>query len=103
MNRRIFLLALPGLSGCTSGRKPRLNGINYTDYIGKDTVSNFEREFGVEVRYSGVIEGSEEVIAKTMSGNSGWDVVFAEYRLVEPMHQMRLLTQLDHKRLPTLQ
>lgn len=102
MTRRLFFLGLTGLAGCTSGRKPRLNVINYTDYIGKDTVANFERDFGVEVRYSGVIEGSEEVIAKTMSGNSGWDVVFPENRLVGPMREMGLLAPLDAKRLGNL-
>jgi spermidine/putrescine transport system substrate-binding protein len=99
VKRRTFFLSLSGLAGCTSGKKPRLNVINYSDYIAKDTVANFEREFGVEVRYSAVIEGSEEVIAKTMSGNSGWDVVFPENRLVAPMREMSLLLPLDAKRL----
>ena len=102
MKRRIFLMGLPGLAGCTAGRKPRLNVINYTDYIGKDTVSDFEREFGVEVRYSAVIEGSEETIARTMSGNSGWDVIFPENRLVNPMRELGLLARLEHARLPNL-
>jgi spermidine/putrescine transport system substrate-binding protein len=79
-----------------------LNVINYSDYIAKDTVANFEREFGAEVRYSAVIEGSEEVIAKTMSGNSGWDVVFPENRLVAPMREMGLLAPLEPGRLGNL-
>lgn len=103
IQRRTFFFGLSGLAGCTGARKPRLNVINYTDYIGPKTIANFEQEFGVEVRYSGVIEGSEEVIAKTMSGNSGWDVVFPENRLVQPMSQMGLLAPVDHKRLPNLQ
>jgi spermidine/putrescine transport system substrate-binding protein len=103
MNRRIFLLGLPGLAGCTRQTKPRLNVINYSDYIAKETVPAFEKEFNVEVRYSAVIEGSEETIAKTMSGNSGWDVVFPENRLVFPMHEMGLLTPLDHAKLPNIQ
>lgn len=102
MKRRIFLMGLPGLAGCTAARKPRLNVINYSDYIAKDTVANFEREFGVELRYSAVIEGSEETIARTMSGNSGWDVVFPENRLVHPMRELGLLARLDHARLPNL-
>ncbi len=102
MRRRLFLMGLPGLVGCNSGRKPRLNVINYSDYIAKDTVANFEREFGVEVRYSAVIEASEETIARTISGNSGWDVVFPENRLVFPMRELGLLARLDHARLPNL-
>ncbi|WP_031496993.1 ABC transporter substrate-binding protein [Bryobacter aggregatus] len=102
MRRRIFLLGLPGLAGCSAGRKPRLNVLNYTDYIGKTTIADFEREFGAEVRYSPVIEGSEETMAKTISGNSGWDVVFPENRLVNPMREMGLLRRLDPARLPNL-
>ena len=102
MRRRLFLMSLPGLAGCTGTRKPRLNVINYSDYIAKDTVRNFEHEFGVDVRYSAVIEGSEETIAKTISGNSGWDVVFPENRLIGPMRELGLLAKLDHKRLPNL-
>jgi spermidine/putrescine transport system substrate-binding protein len=99
MKRRMFFMGLTGLAGCTSGRKPRLNVINYSDYIAADTVPKFEAEFGVEVRYSAVIEGSEETIAKTMSGNSGWDVVFPENRLVNPMREMGLLAPLEGARL----
>jgi len=102
MKRRHFFMALTGLAGCTANTKPRLNVINYSDYIAKETVPNFEKEFNVHVRYSAVIEGSEETIAKTMSGNSGWDVVFPENRLVFPMHEMGLLTPLDHNKLPNL-
>ncbi|MDX2267967.1 MAG: spermidine/putrescine ABC transporter substrate-binding protein [Bryobacter sp.] len=102
MNRRFFFLGLSGLAGCTSGHRPRLNVINYTDYIGKQTIAKFEAEFGVAVRYSGTIEGSEEVIARTISGNSGWDVVFPENRLVAPMRELGLLSPLEGKRLPNV-
>ncbi len=103
MRRRHFFLTLSGLAGCTSQSKPRLNVINYSDYIAKDTIHNFEKEFNVQVRYSAVIEGSEETIAKTMSGNSGWDVVFPENRLVNPMREMNLLAPLEHSQLPNIQ
>lgn len=101
-SRRTFLLGLSGLAGCFAPHRPRLNVINYSDYIGPTTIADFEKEFQVEVRYSSVIEGSEEVIAKTISGNSGWDVVFPENRLVEPMRAMGLLQRLDHALLPNL-
>ncbi|MBZ2183690.1 MAG: spermidine/putrescine ABC transporter substrate-binding protein [Bryobacter sp.] len=102
MRRRHFFLGLTGLAGCTGSGKPRLNVINYSDYIARETLTGFEREFGVELRYSAVIEGSEETIARTMSGNSGWDVVFPENRLVQPMREMGLLGRLEPARLPNL-
>ena len=48
---------------------------SFTNDLGADSldtvelIMEFEKEFNVEVRYSAVIEGSEETIAKTMSGN----------------------------------
>lgn len=100
MRRRTFLAA--GGASLACGRaKPRLNVLNWSDYVAPDTVPNFEREFGVEVRY-GVFESAEEMLAKVMSGNSGWDVVFPPNNFIGPMRALGLLAQLDHARLPHL-
>ena len=87
MNRRHFFLGLAGLAGCTRGARPRLNVYNWSNYVAPDTIPNFEREFGVTVRY-GVYESNEEMLAKALTGNSGWDVVFASNYLIQPMRQM---------------
>jgi spermidine/putrescine transport system substrate-binding protein len=42
------------------------------------------------------------MLAKVMSGNSGWDVVFPSNSFVEPMRQLQLLEPLDHRRLTNL-
>jgi len=101
MRRRTFLLGMSGLAGCNQSGKPRLNVFNWSDYLGKDTLPRFEREFGVEVRYA-VYESNEEMLAKVMSGNSGWDVVFPSNYFIEPMRANRLLTMLDQGRLSNL-
>ena len=79
MNRRRFFtgLAAAGWAGTAAScsRGPRLNVYNWSDYVAPDTVANFEREFGVEVRYA-TYESNQEMLAQVMSGNSGWDVVF---------------------------
>jgi spermidine/putrescine transport system substrate-binding protein len=98
MNRRVFLAS--GLAACRRER-PRLNVYNWSDYVAPDTVANFEREFGVSVRY-GTYEGNQEMIAKVMSGNSGWDVVFPSGDWVGPMRAMGLLQGLRHEWLPNL-
>lgn len=100
MNRRTFFLGLSGLAGCTSLHN-RLNVYNWSDYVAEDTIPNFEREFGVGVRY-GVYESNEEMLAKVMTGNSGWDVVFPSNYLIEPMRGMALLAPVRHERLPNL-
>jgi spermidine/putrescine transport system substrate-binding protein len=99
--RTFFFLGLGGLNGCMREKRPRLNVFNWSSYVGPDTIPMFEREFGVRVRY-GVYESNEEMLARVMSGNSGWDVVFPSGYLIEPMRSFELLAPLDHARLPNL-
>ena len=100
MNRRAFFLGLSGLAGCTRGR-PRLNVYNWSNYVAQDTISNFEAEFGVRVRYA-TYESNEEMLAKVWSGNSGWDVVFPTHNRILPMRRYGLLAPLNHAWLPNL-
>jgi spermidine/putrescine transport system substrate-binding protein len=97
----MFFLGLSGLAGCRRETRPRLNVFNWSGYIGKTTIADFEREFGVRVRYS-VYESNEEMLARVMSGNSGWDVAFPSCSKVYPMRDMGLLAPLDHSHLPNL-
>ncbi|HZS25762.1 MAG TPA: spermidine/putrescine ABC transporter substrate-binding protein [Candidatus Angelobacter sp.] len=103
MNRRAFLLGLgtAALAGCARDKRPRLNVYNWSAYVAPDTISNFENEFGVRVRYA-TYESNEEMLAKVFTGNSGWDVVFPTYNRVEPMRQYGLLEPLRHEWLPGL-
>jgi len=98
MNRRLFLLSLPGLLGCSSGKTRRLNVFNWSDYVAPDTIPNFEKEFAVSIRYA-TYESNEEMLAKVMAGNSGWDVVFPSNYVILPMLENNLLAPLDHRRL----
>ncbi len=74
MNRRSFLLGAVGAAACTRSG-PRLNVYNWSDYVAPETIPGFEQETGIRVRY-GTYESIPEMLAKVMSGNSGWDVVF---------------------------
>lgn len=100
-SRRLFLLGVPGVAGCARDRRPRLNVLNWSEYVADDTMTNFERACGVRVRY-GVYESNEEMLARVMSGNSGWDVVFPSHYFLAPMREMGLLAELDVRRLPGL-
>ena len=102
MTRRTwFFLGLSGAAGCRRDQRPRLNVFNWSAYVAPGTIPDFEREFNVRVRYS-VYESNEEMLARVMTGNSGWDVVFPTNYLIEPMRQLNLLAELDHSRLPNL-
>jgi spermidine/putrescine transport system substrate-binding protein len=98
MRRRLFLAAA-AFGACKT--KNRLNVFNWSSYIAPETIPDFEREFGVSVRY-GVFESAEELLARTYSGNSGWDVVFPSNSFVPPMRELGLLEELDHSQLSGL-
>jgi spermidine/putrescine transport system substrate-binding protein len=96
MNRRAFCLGMAGLSACAPDRRPRLNVFNWSAYVAPDTIPNFETEFGVRVRYA-TYESNEEMLAKVLTGNSGWDVVFPTYNRIQPMRDYGLLAPLRHE------
>jgi putrescine transport system substrate-binding protein len=48
---------------------------NWSDYIGENTVANFEKEYNVKVRYD-TYDGNETLEAKLVVGNTGYDIVF---------------------------
>jgi spermidine/putrescine transport system substrate-binding protein len=106
MNRRVFLLR-SGLLGagagtsCARDPRPRLNVWNWSSYIDPAIVAGFERERAVRIRY-GTYESNEEMLAKVITGNSGWDVVFPTHSRLAPMARNNLLAALDHRRLPSL-
>jgi len=101
MNRRVFIFGAAGLTSCSLDSRPRLNVFNWSSYIAPDTVPRFEAEYGVRVRY-GIYESNEEMLARVMSGNSGWDIVFPTDYIVKPMLVNGLLAPMDHVRLSNL-
>jgi spermidine/putrescine transport system substrate-binding protein len=106
MNRRYFLFGTlaagaGGLSACSSDRRPRLNIFNWSAYIAPDTIPKFESEFGVRVRY-GIYESNEEMLARVMGGNSGWDIVFPTGYIVKPLRANLLVAPIHRELLPNL-
>jgi spermidine/putrescine transport system substrate-binding protein len=99
--RRDILLGAGVLAGCARDRRPRLNVFNWSAYIADDTVPKFEREFSCHVRY-GVYESNEEMLARVMGGNSGWDVTFPTDYIIKPMLANGLLAEIRHHRLSNL-
>ena len=85
---------MAGLAGLQHAiRRPRLNVFNWSSYIAPDTDSGLRSEFGVRVRYA-IYESNEEMLAKVMTGNSGWDIVFPTHSRIQPMLRNGLLAPL---------
>jgi spermidine/putrescine transport system substrate-binding protein len=47
---------------------------NWSDYIAKETIPNFEKEFGVQVSYE-QYESNEEMLARLESRQAGYDII----------------------------
>jgi putrescine transport system substrate-binding protein len=69
------LLVACGAGSRHGGKEePELHVYNWADYIGKDTVAQFEAATGIKVVYD-TYDADETLEAKMMAGDSGYDVV----------------------------
>ena len=66
---------------------------NWSDYVAEDTVSNFEKEFGVRVLYD-TYESNEEMVAKLQAGATGYDIVVPSGYIIPVLVAMDLVTPL---------
>ncbi|MBX2830388.1 MAG: polyamine ABC transporter substrate-binding protein [Rhodospirillales bacterium] len=69
----VLASAVSGFATSASAQEV-LNVYNWSDYIGEETVANFEKEYGVKVNYD-VYDSNQVVEAKLLAGNSGYDIV----------------------------
>ena len=76
-----------------------LNVYNWAEYIGEDTVANFEAEYGIDVTYDNY-DSVETVDAKLLAGNTGYDVVSHSSTQVSKLIPTGVLHKLDTSRLP---
>jgi putrescine transport system substrate-binding protein len=75
--------AAAGLALCTAacsgkhpatGEEPVLHIYNWADYIGHDTIAEFERQTHIKVIY-GLYDSNDTLEAKMLAGSSGYDIV----------------------------
>jgi putrescine transport system substrate-binding protein len=97
-------LALASLAACGSGAastSPQrvLYVYNWADYIGKDTVAEFERETGIQVVYD-TYDSDETLEAKMMAGDSGYDVVSTSTDFFSRQIKAGIYQPLDRGKLP---
>ena len=70
------LLLAWGASGAAQAQEEEkvLNIYNWSDYIAPDTIANFEKEYGIKVRYDN-FDSNEILHAKLVAGKTGYDIV----------------------------
>jgi spermidine/putrescine-binding protein len=74
----------------------QLHIYNWSDYLAKDTIPNFEREFGVGVTYD-TYESNEEMVAKLQAGASGYDIVVPSGYIIPVMAALDLIAPLTRR------
>jgi putrescine transport system substrate-binding protein len=113
--RRTAILALAcvfGLSGC-GGKSPGdtapkpaggakdLNLYIWSDYLAADTLSNFEKQYGIKV-HPAYYDTNETLETKLLAGNSGFDIVVPTATYFERQIKAGAYLLLDKSKLPNL-
>ncbi len=96
-----LLLATVPLGAQAQEEEKVLNIYNWSDYIGDDTIANFEKETGIKVRYDN-FDSNEILHAKLVAGKTGYDIVVPSSNWARMQIQGDLLRKLDKSQLPNL-
>jgi len=86
-------------AGMASAEERQLNIYNWADYIGPDTVKDFEKETGIKVIYDN-FDSYESLDAKILTGSSGYDIIFPDSTLAYHHLKAGLYKALDKSKLP---
>src|SRR3984893_6085232 len=101
-NGLLFLLiALISVSAvkADAAEEKRLFVYNWTDFIGRSTIAEFERETGIKVTYD-VYDSEETMDARLLAGSSGYDVVIASTEYFGREIKAGVYIPLDKTKLP---
>jgi len=78
-----------------------LNVYSWVDYIGPDTVANFEKETGIKVRYD-TFDNNEVLETKLLTGHTSYDVVVPTGNFLERQREAGVYRPLDKEEIPNL-
>ncbi|CAN0623944.1 putrescine ABC transporter periplasmic binding protein [Burkholderia multivorans] len=107
--RHAFAAAsLAAAAGVTSVASPpavaadtELNVYNWSDYIAKDTIPNFQKQTGIHVKYDNY-DSDDTLQAKLLAGSSGYDIVVPTSNYMAKQIQAGVYQKLDKSKLPNL-
>src|SRR5260370_19704630 len=74
----LLLIAVAGVGAvrADAAEEKRLFIYNWTDFIGHNTIAEFEKQTGIKVTYD-VYASEETMHARLLAGSAGYDVVIA--------------------------
>jgi putrescine transport system substrate-binding protein len=97
----LLLVALAAGWGLKSeaAEEKRLYIYNWTDFIGRNTIAEFEKQTGIKVTYD-VYDTEETMDARLLAGSSGYDVVVASTEYFGREIKAGVYAPLDRSKLP---
>ncbi|WP_179400722.1 polyamine ABC transporter substrate-binding protein [Burkholderia guangdongensis] len=78
-----------------------LNVYNWSEYVAKDTVPNFEKLTSIKVRYDSY-DSDDTLQTKLLAGSSGYDIVVPTSNYLAQQIQAGVYQKLDKSKLPNL-
>ena len=79
----------------------KLNFYNWDTYIGENTLDEFNKASGIEVKMD-LYADNDELFAKLKEGNPGYDVIVPTNDMVERMIKAGMLDMIDPAKVPNM-
>lgn len=90
--------AKPEAGGAADKGEKVLNVYNWSDYISKDAIPNFEKETGIKVVYD-EMDSNETLETKVMQGNTGYDIVVPSLQFLARQAKAGVYLPIDRSKL----
>jgi putrescine transport system substrate-binding protein len=98
LSTALLALGMPSLSVASEDNV--LNIYNWSDYIGDDTIKNFEKETGIKVHYD-TFDSNETLHAKLVAGKTGYDIVVPSSNWAKIQLEGGLFMKMDKSKITT--
>ncbi|WP_242665745.1 polyamine ABC transporter substrate-binding protein [Paraburkholderia ginsengiterrae] len=98
-----MLCSLSALTAMNAARAAdtSLNVYNWSDYIAKDTIANFEKQSGITVKYDSY-DSDDTLQAKLLAGSSGYDIVVPTSSYMARQIEAGVYQKIDKSKMPNL-
>ena len=97
-----FVLAMGvSLVGCSSQSEESITFFNYGENIDKETLEQFEEEYGIKVKMS-TFDDMDTMYLKIAESNAQYDVILVSDALMPRMIEEGLLQELNKEKIPNL-
>ncbi|WP_027703125.1 ABC transporter substrate-binding protein [Metaclostridioides mangenotii] len=89
------------LVGCSKKTTEEINFLNYGENIDKESVKEFEKEYGIKVNIE-TFDDMETMYQKVSSGGVKYDVILISDALMPRMIEKNLVKELDKENIPNI-